>query len=136
MMDRSTPPNIMLYAERNQLKIEDRLGFGIHGTVFQAFNKNGMDVAVKHHTELDPFLRELDVFCRLDEYRVREVFGFAVPQLLNVDEDLRILEMTIVSRPFILDFGGAYLDVKPSFTPEIWEEWETKRREEYGERWP
>ncbi|HUS36186.1 MAG TPA: hypothetical protein VM680_12615 [Verrucomicrobiae bacterium] len=62
--------------------------------------------------------------------------GFFVPQLLAVDEDLRILEMTIVARPFILDFGGAYLDVKPSFPAEIWEEWAAKRREEYGERWP
>ena len=136
MMDRSTPENIRRYAERFQLKIEDRLGFGIHGSVFQALNKKGVDVALKYHTELDPFLREMDVYCRLDENRVREVGGFAVPELLNVDEELRILEMTIVSRPFILDFGGAYLDVKPAFTPEIWEEWEAKRREEYGERWP
>jgi hypothetical protein len=44
--------------------------------------------------------------------------------------------MTVVARPFILDFAGAYLDVKPSFSIEIWEEWETKRREEYGDRWP
>jgi hypothetical protein len=135
MMDGSTPTNITRYAERYQLTIEDRLGFGIHGTVFQAVNKDGVDVAIKHHAELDPFIRELEVFCHLDEYRVREICGFAVPQLLNVDEELRILEMTIVSRPFVLDFGGAYLDVKPSFTPEIWEEWETKRREEYGDRW-
>jgi hypothetical protein len=136
MMDRSTPHNITLYAERNQLKIEDRLGFGIHGSVFQALSKSGVDVAIKHHTDVDPFLRELDAFYRLDEYHINEVCGFAVPQLLNVDEELRILEMTIVTRPFILDFGGAYLDVKPAFTAEIWEEWEAKRREEYGERWP
>jgi hypothetical protein len=136
MMDGSTPTNIALHAERNQLKIGKRLGFGIHGSVFKARRKDGTDVAVKYHEEVDPFHREFEVYARLDEYGLKEVFGFFVPELLNVDEELRILEMTIVSRPFILDFGGAYLDVKPSFTPEIWEEWEAKRREEYGARWP
>ena len=57
---------------------------------------------------------------RLDENEVTQVCDFNVPQLLGVDEDLRILEMSIVTRPFVLDFAGAYLDVKPAFTPEIW----------------
>ena len=26
--------------------------------------------------------------------------------------------------------------MKPAFTRKIWQEWEAKRREEYGERWP
>jgi hypothetical protein len=136
MMDGSTPANITLYAQRNQLQIGNRLGFGIHGSVFKAKGKDGTSVAIKYHSELDPFQREFEVYARLDEYGIKQVGGFFIPQLLAIDEDLRILEMTIVSRPFVVDFGGAYLDVKPAFTPEIWEEWEAKRREEYGERWP
>jgi hypothetical protein len=136
MMDGSTHPNIALYAERNQLRIGKRLGFGIHGSVFKATRRDGSDVAIKYHLEAEPFYREFEIYARLDELQVKTVSGFFVPQLLAVDEDLRILEMTIVTRPFVLDFGGAYLDVKPSFTAEIWEEWEAKRREEYGERWP
>jgi hypothetical protein len=111
MMDGSMPLNIVQYAERNQLKIARRLGFGIHGSVFSATYPNGAIVAIKHHTEEDPFYREFEVYCRLDELKVKEVGRFVVPRLINVDEALRILEITIVSRPFILDFGGAYLDV-------------------------
>lgn len=113
--------NITQYAGRHQLKIGKQLGFGIHGSVFSAVTKGGVAVAIKHFYEIDPFVREFEVYCRLDENSVHQVCGFNVPQLLRVDEDLRILEMTIVARPFVLDFGGAYLDVKPAFTPEIWE---------------
>src|SRR5438046_2132215 len=98
MMDGSMHPNIVRYAERNQLKIGKRLGFGIHGSVFKAAHAGGRTVAIKHHLEEDPFVREFEVYCRLDELRVTEVCGFIVPRLLNVDEELRILEMTIVSR--------------------------------------
>jgi RIO-like serine/threonine protein kinase len=104
MMDGSMHPNIIRYAERNQLKIVKRLGFGIHGSVFAADYPNGRTVAIKHHAEGDPFYREFEVYSRLHELKVKEVHGFIVPRLLNVDEDLRILEMTIVSRPFILDW--------------------------------
>lgn len=128
--------NIAQYAADHQLKIGRQLGFGIHGSVFSAATKRGVNVALKHFSEAEPFLREFEIYVRLDENEVTQVCDFNVPQLLGVDEDLRILEMSIVTRPFVLDFAGAYLDVKPSFTPEIWEEWEAKRREEYGERWP
>ena len=136
MMDSSMHPNISLYAQRNQLRIGKRLGFGIHGSVFKAKRKDGSDVAIKYHSETEPFIREFEIYVRLDDFGVRQVCGFFVPKLLAVDEELRILEMTIVTRPFVLDFAGAYLDVKPAFTPEIWEEWEAKRLEEYGDRWP
>jgi len=29
-----------------------------------------------------------------------------------------------VERPFVLDFGGAYLDFCPEFSNEVWEDWE------------
>ena len=73
---------------------------------------------------------------RLAELGVIDILGFGVPQLFGVDEELRVIEMTVVSRPFVLDFAGAYLDFKPAFSEEIWREWESMRREEYGERWP
>ena len=39
------------------------------------------------------------------------VLGFNAPQLLAVHDASQVLEMTIVKRPFALDFAGAYLDV-------------------------
>ena len=61
--------------------------------------------------------------------------GFHVPQLLRADNDLGVIEMTIVTPPFLLDFAGAVLDVRPNFSEEIWAEWETQKREQFGDRW-
>jgi hypothetical protein len=42
-----------------------------------------------------------------------DVAGFAVPQLIHHDDRLWVVEMGIVSPPFVLDFAGAYLDLRP-----------------------
>jgi len=109
--------NLLQYAVKHQLKIEAPLGFGIHGSVFLVSGRKRGVTAVKQVLEVEPFVREFEVYARLDEFGVSEIHGFNVPQLLYVDEDLRVLEMSVVVRPFILDFAGAYLDVKPAFTP-------------------
>jgi hypothetical protein len=66
---------------------------------------------------------------------VGEILGFNVPDLLGADEGLRIIEMSLVARPFVLDFAGAYLDEQPEFSEEIWAEWEAEKRELFGSRW-
>ena len=43
--------------------------------------------------------------------------------------------MSIVTRPFLLDFAGAEADVRPDFSPKIWTEWETQKAEQFGKRW-
>ena len=45
-------------------------------------------------------------------------------------------EMTIVQKPFVLDFAAAYLDVRPDFPEEVWAEWEADQREQFEERRP
>ena len=47
--------------------------------------------------------------------RITNVLGFNVPQLVNFDDELRILEMTIVERPFVLDFAPLTLTSGPNF---------------------
>lgn len=44
--------------------------------------------------------------------------------------------MTVVARPFVLDFAGAYLDIPPEFPEETWAEWEAEKREQFESRWP
>jgi hypothetical protein len=44
--------------------------------------------------------------------------------------------MTVVARPFVLDFAGAYLHTPPDFPAEIWIEWEAEKREQFDIRWP
>ena len=62
--------------------------------------------------------------------------GFRIPQLFCADDGLHIIEMSIVSRPFVLDFAGAYLDALPFFPEEKWAEWEAEKREQFDDRWP
>lgn len=44
--------------------------------------------------------------------------------------------MTIVTRPYVLDFGGAYLDEPPQFSDEVMAEWYAEKKEPFGKRWP
>ena len=44
--------------------------------------------------------------------------------------------MSIVTRPFVLDFAGAYLDVPPQFPDETWAEWEAEKLDQFHLRWP
>ena len=68
--------------------------------------------------------------------RLKPLQGFNVPQLIGCANDLRVLEMTIVKRPFVLDFAGAYLDARPEFAEEVWADWEAEKREQFEGRWP
>ena len=129
--------NAFAYAARHQLELAERLGFGIHGMIFVAEHKSkGGRTAVKAHREFEPYLRERRAYERLRSVGVTKILGFHVPQLLRVDDDLRVIEMSIVTRPFVLDFAGAYLDAPPEFPDEVWAEWEASKREQFEARWP
>ena len=129
--------NALTYAARHRLELTERLGFGIHGIIFVAGNKSeGGRTAVKVHRETEPYLRERDAYERLKQAGVTEVLGFNVPQFIRADDDLRVIEMSIVTRPFVLDFAGAYLNAPPHFSAEIWADWEAGKREQFDDRWP
>lgn len=78
------------------------------------------------------YARERDIYLRLFQLSVTVVCGFHVPQLVDFDNQLRVLEIGIVQPPFALDFAGAYLDETPDFSPEVWAEWEEQKREQFG----
>lgn len=119
-----------MYGEAHEIEIEDRLGFGWDGTVFGTDHQSA--VKVFHHERL--YQRERDVYLRLQQHQVSRRLEFKIPRLLAYDEDLWIVEMTIVSPPFALDFAGAYLDQKPDFPPEVMSEWRAEKAEQFGEQ--
>ncbi len=125
------------YAFRHQLQLAERLGFGIHGIIFVAENnlKSGK-TAVKAHRSLEPYRRERNVYERLKDAHITKILGFSVPQLLRFDDELQVIEMTVVTQPFVLDFAGAYLDIPPEFPEEAWAQWELEKREQFETRWP
>ena len=128
------------YVSRHHLRLAERLGFGIHGIVHVAEDNANPGTpgktAIKIHRSAEPYLRERQVYERLRDARVSEVLGFHVPHPFCFDDELRVIEMSIVTRPFLLDFAGAYLDTIPEFSEEIWAEWEAEKREQFEARWP
>ena len=120
------------YAQVRERRLDRRLGFGKDGTVWDS----DRSTAVKVFRTPEPFRREAAAYRRLTERSVLDVLGFRVPQLLNVDDRLMVIEMTIVRPPFVLDFGSAYLDgAAPRFPEDIMEEWLADKQEEFGDRW-
>ena len=76
------------------------------------------------------------VFLRLNDLGIDNVCGNRVPLLTDYDDELLAIEMTIVSPPFRLDFGGAYLDRPPDYSPEVWRDWEEMKSMAFEENWP
>jgi hypothetical protein len=70
----------------------------------------GIKTALKIHENALPFVRERDAYVRLQSFEIRMIEGHHVPQLVNFDDELLAIEMSVVARPFVLDLGGAYLD--------------------------
>src|SRR3989304_2078112 len=91
------------------------LGSGIDGIVYSTIHAT----AIKVHSRQDGFERELAVYQRLKEYGVQEICGFAVPRLIKADGKLRVIEMSIVRPPYILDFAKSTLHRPEDFGPEV-----------------
>jgi len=125
------------YCERKGLLIGDSLGAGVHGSVFAVESQSGKRIsAIKVH-EREPYYRcERDVYSRLLECEVADIRGCAVPEMLHYDDELWVIEMTVVTRPFVLDFAGAYLDEPPDFSEEVMADWRAEKAEQFGSRWP
>lgn len=129
--------NVRAYASERQLQIAERLGSGKDGIVLVGTSMAApARVAIKAHRFTELYLREKAVYQRLEKLAVITVLGFNVPQLLAAHDALLVLEMTIVRRPFVLDFAGAYLDVRPEFPADVWADWEAEKREQFEGRWP
>jgi hypothetical protein len=136
-MNEMLVPNARLYAARRQLDLTETLGSGKDGIVLVGKHKTKpADVAVKILCLEEPYWREKRAYQRLAESTVTTVLGFHVPELIAFDDELLALEMTIVRRPFVLDFAAAYLDGRPDFPEDVWTTWEEEKREQFEEHWP
>ena len=128
----SPDERIRRYSVAQGTHLLQSLGFGKDGTVHLTVQRT----AIKVFSHEAVFARERNCYLRLKEFNIHEVLGHNVPQLVNSDEDLLILEMTSVQPPFLLDFASAYLDWPPDFPPEVLEDWRQQKAEEFGPNWP
>ncbi|MEX1027991.1 MAG: hypothetical protein WD049_08300 [Candidatus Paceibacterota bacterium] len=126
-----------LYAQRHGLVLGEQLGFGVHGIVFVVESQTEPGrAAIKVHEREAPYQRERDVYLRLQDRGVSEIRGCHVPGLLRYDDGLWMIEMEVVTRPFVLDFAGAYLDKPPDHSDDVLAEWRSEKEEQFGDRWP
>jgi hypothetical protein len=135
MWDREPPPEVIAYAMMRGLVITGGLGDGNDGNIWTVRRKGErIPWALKMHVASQRYGRERDCYLRLD--RRDEIAGFNVPILLRADDEWKVIEMSIVCRPFVLDFAQAFLDSPPDFPDEVWQERLETWRENYGDDWP
>ena len=111
-------------------------GFGVHGSVFACVRPTSIRNALKVHERAEPYRVERDVYLRLRDLGIDLIQRHNVPQLIDFDDELLVIEMSVVVRPFVLDFGGAYLDRTPDYDEEILEEWRRDKEEQFELNWP
>ncbi len=107
------------------------LGFGNDGYVW----RSDQNTAVKAFDRERTYQSERDSYRRLLEAGVEETCGLTVPRLLEYDDELWIVEMEVVSPPYILDFGKVWLDRKPDYPDDAVDYAEQKGLDDFGERW-
>ncbi|MCC7424900.1 MAG: hypothetical protein IT428_31905 [Planctomycetaceae bacterium] len=79
---------------------------------------------------------EREAYRRIRKARLQKAGPFNIPELVRFDDDLWIIEMTVVNPPFMLDFAGAYIDRRHPFDDETMEAMHEAGEEVYGkERW-
>lgn len=131
-VNEATASRAQLYILRRRAVIVSMLGFGSDGIVLETDG----GAAMKAFEREASYRTELAVYRRLAEHRVEEVCGHNVPQLLGHDDELWVIEMSIVQPPYVLDFAKAALDAAPDFPEEAWAEQRRSWAERFGDHWP
>lgn len=116
------------YCAKRNLRIIDQPGYsGNDGSV----HATDRFTVVKAFDRPRTFMQEAEAYRRLRLYNVVHVQGHHVPQLLHEDAALGVLELSVVRRPFVLDFGKIRLDQRlEEYWPEDvlaerWAYWES-----------
>jgi hypothetical protein len=97
------------YCRRHHIAASDLLGQGKDGCVW----KNNRHNAVKIHGYVESYTPECDAYIRLRERNIVWIAGFRLPRLIDFDDELLAIEMSVVTPPYLLDFASATLDSPP-----------------------
>jgi|SRR3954469_1864853 hypothetical protein len=113
------------------------LGWGLDGVVYPHPTAH---TAIKIHRGQDGFGNELAAYLRLTEHGVSQLQAgghqFNVPVLVHYDTADRLIEMSIVRPPFLLDFAGATIDDPSDFTAEALGEWWDQVASDFADDFP
>lgn len=123
------------YVQSRKLSLDCQypLGAGIDGCVWRTSRPSAIKLCEREKS----FRDEVESYRRLQDQNVRRILEFAVPRLIDWDEPLMAIEISIVSPPFLLDFGKVYLDGPPPYwnDSEIMADWHARGKEDFDDRW-
>lgn len=119
------------YAADRGCTLIDFLGGGTDGDVWKSSRRS----AIKAFHYGRNYGMELGAYQRLRYYNVKEIMKMAVPRLIDWDDSLQVVEVNVVTPPYIIDFGKSYLDSGADHSPETWQEHHESQRELWGDRY-
>jgi hypothetical protein len=123
------------YANSRGIRLvgKDLLGYGSDGTVWQSSRLTA--IKALHHSK--NFEHELECYKRLSDADIRKIGAFEVPHLVDWDVANRILEISIVQPPYLLDFGKVYLEHPPThlYDEQMMANAHQEWMERFGKRW-
>lgn len=111
--------------------INEKLGSGQEGFVYRTSRKTALKVFEREQN----FNAELKSYQILQALQVEQIEGFSIPQLLGFDEDRLVIELTIVTAPYLLDFGKVHFS-PPDFPSDAVAHDLQRCEEDFGEYWP
>ena len=109
------------------------LGIGQEGFVRKTGKERASAIKV-----FDPqrnYLNEIEIDLILESHEVSEIKGFTIPKLIDFDDELWIIKLSIASPPYLRNFGKASVGFPPPFTAEQMLEYETERKQLFGRNW-
>jgi hypothetical protein len=115
-----------------EIDLDDALGHGQDGSVW----KSSVPSAIKALHSWENYYRERQCYQRFAEKRIRLINGLAVPRLIGFNDSLQVIEMEIVSPPFLLDFGKAYFDCKAPYDSDQLAAWYQEMNDLWEDDYP
>lgn len=113
------------------LDLQSPLGHGTDGSVWRTSHHSAVKALVLEKL----FITELECYQRFKAQGITKIRGFSVPMLLGASAALLVIEMKIVTPPYILDFAKAHLDQPAEFSQETWEDWHEQGHELFEGNW-
>lgn len=82
-------------------RIVDEPGFGAHGNIFATSENNIIKVFAQNR----PYATEKKIYQYFQDRDIKDLYGLNVPALVSYSDELLLIEMTAVQKPYILDFA-------------------------------
>lgn len=124
---------VQQYAAGHEIDIDKLrpLGYGNDGNVWKY---ESWAIKAFHHQW--NYRQEKLSYQRLTERSIREICGLQLPLFEDYDDNLLIVQIGIVTPPFLLDFGKVYFDTPPDYPEEPAEDRDAYLREMFEDDAP